>query len=205
MNYNALASADTITKTADALAANGFKPVHVHTKEEALAKVQELIPEGISIINGASETLREIGFVDLLKSGKHPWKNLHDAILAETDQAKQGQLRREATLSEFYVGSVSALTETGELLIASNSGSQMPSLSFSSPNIALVVGANKIVPTLNEGFTRLEKHVVPLEDERLKKAYGIPTTWAKTLVLHKENPMAGRSVYVIIVDEILGF
>ena len=156
-------------------------------------------------MNGASQTLEQIGYIEYLKSGTHGWNNLHAAIVAETDTAKQGKLRKEATLSDYYVGSVHALTETGEMLIASNTGSQLPNIAFSSQNLILVVGANKIVPDMNAGFARIKDHVVPLEDERMKGVYGYGTQWSKTLVLHQENPALGRTVRVIIVKESLGF
>ena len=196
---------DTIQKTAAALAGNNFKPLVVGTKEEALAKIKELIPAGASVMNGSSQTLHEIGFIDVLTSKSHPWNNLHDAVLAETDPAKQALLRRQSVVSDFYLGSVHALTETGEMVIASNSGSQLPHLAFTSPNLILVVGVQKIVPTLTDAFQRVDTHVVPLEDERMKKAAGYGTMQAKTLILHKENPAIGRNVYVLIVNESLGF
>jgi L-lactate utilization protein LutC len=183
----------------------GFNPILVASKEEALAKIQEIIPEGASIMNGASETLREIGFTDLLKAGAHKWNNVHDAVLAEQDKTKQTTLRRQSVLSDYYLGSAHAIAETGEIVIASNSGSQLPHLAFTSPNVVLVVGAQKIVPTLADAFLRLEEHVVPREDVRMKGVYGFGTTHAKTLIMHKENPMMGRKVHVIIVNESLGF
>jgi hypothetical protein len=54
-------------------------------------------------------------------------------------------------------------------------------------------------------MNRIKEAVIPMEDERMNKVYGFGTTWAKTLVLHKENPNMGRSVNVIFVDEVLGF
>lgn len=205
MDYKTVASAASIDTTISSLKEHNFEPIQVNSKEEALAKIHELLPEGASVMNGASETLHQIGYIDVLKSGKHPWHNLHDAIIAEKDAAKQGQLRRESALSDFYLGSVHALSETGELIIASNSGSQLPHLAFTSPNLILVVGANKIVPTLSEGFKRIEEHVIPLEDVRMKAAYGFGTKHNKTLTLRGENPMMGRKVYIIIVNESLGF
>lgn len=200
-----LAGSQSIEKTMESLTEHGFVPVYVRSKEEALEKLKEAIPAGASVMNGASETLREIGLTDLLKSGEHPWRNLHDVILVEKDPERQGQLRRESVVSDVYLGSVHALTETGELVIASNSGSQLPHLAFTSPQLVLVVGAQKIVPTLSDAFARIENEVIPQEDERMKGAYGFGTLWAKTLILHKENPAFGRKVLVLIVDEELGF
>lgn len=204
-DYKNLASKELIDTASKALGDNSFTPYHVNTKEEALAKVKELIPDNASIMNGSSVTLSEIGFVDYLKSGNHKWNNLHEAVLAESDPEKQSLLRRQSVVSDYYVGSVHALSATGELVIASNTGSQLPHLVFTSPNIVLVVGAQKIVPTLGDAIKRLEDYVISLEDERMKEMYGFGTTYSKTLILHKENPMMGRKIHVIIVDEKLGF
>ena len=89
MEFNTLPSNEIMEKTSAALREHGFNAIQVNSKEEALAKVRELIPEGVSIMNGTSMTLKEIGYIDLLKSGNHKWNNLHDAILAETDPQKQ--------------------------------------------------------------------------------------------------------------------
>jgi len=156
-------------------------------------------------MNGASRTLEEVGFVGHLKSGDHDWHNLHEAILSEKDPALQAKLRRMSVVSDFYLGSVHALSSTGEMVIASNTGSQLPHLVYTSPNIILVVSTQKITPTLTDALERLRVHVIPLEDERLVKAHGIHTTHAKTLIMHRENPDMGRKVHVILVEEKLGF
>ena len=69
---------------------------------------------------------------------------------------KESSLRKQSALSDYYLGSVHALlSETGELVIASNSGSQLPHLVFTSPNIILVVGTQKITSTLDEAIKHL--------------------------------------------------
>ncbi|MBI5004228.1 lactate utilization protein [Candidatus Kaiserbacteria bacterium] len=204
-SYSQTADSQIIQATMDALSARHFIPYRAENRSEALSKIRELIPAGVSVMNGSSRTLQDIGFIDVLKNHDHPWDNLHDAILAETDPDKQAQLRKYSVASDFYLGSVHALTQEGELVIASNTGSQLPHLAFTSPNIILVVGSQKIVPTLDDAMRRLQAHVIPLEDERMKEAYGFGTTHAKTLILHRENPSMGRKVNVIIVDETLGF
>ena len=205
MNYDQIASDEIITKTIEGLKGKNFNPVLVNSKEEALAKIKELIPARVSIMNGSSVTLEEIGFMQYLKDGKHGWNDLHANILAENDATKRGELRKQSVLADFYLGSVHALAENGEMIVASNSGSQLPHLVFTSKNIILVVGAQKIVPDLTEGMKRLENYVVPLEDDRMMKAYKAHTTNNKTLIIHGENPASGRVFHVIIVKEKLGF
>lgn len=204
-DFTVLAAHNVIEKTMKALKEHNFIPIHVKSGKDALAKIKELIPDGVTVMNGSSTTLHEIGYTDFMKNGNHKWNNLHEAILTENDPAKQAQLRLQATISDYYLGSVHALSETGEIVVASNTGSQLPHLANTSQNIILVVGAQKIVPTLADAFRRLEEQVIPLEDERMKGVYGVGTMHSKTLILHKENPMMGRKIYVIIVDEKLGF
>src|SRR5437763_12588403 len=114
MKYNTLATKEIIDETIKNLAANNVEGIFVNTGAEALAKIKELIPAGASVMNGASVTLEQAGFVDYLKGGTHGWNNLHEGILAEKDPAKQSALRKQAALSDYYLGSVHALAETGE-------------------------------------------------------------------------------------------
>ncbi len=204
-NFNQLADNSVVLKTINSLKANGFLPLLVNSKEEAFEKIQEVIPDDASVMNGTSATLKEIGYIEYLKEGGHKWNNLHEKVLAELDPEKQAKLRKTSVISDFYLGSAHAVTENGEILIASNTGSQLPHLVYTSQNIIFVVGAQKIVSDIDEAFKRLNEHVIPLENERMKGVYGVGTTHAKTLILHKENPMMGRKIYVIVVNEKLGF
>lgn len=205
MDYTTLASDLVLEAATKGLAARNFTPVVVATKEEALAKIQEMIPAGASVMNGASTTLQEIGFIDYLKAGQHGWDNLHVAIVAEQDPDKQRALRHKSLASDFYLGSVHALTEQGELVIASNSGSQLPNLVFGSMNVVLVVGTQKIMPTLAEAETRLREYVVPLEDARMKSVGMGGTALNKLVHFFAEPAYTGRKITVILVKEKLGF
>lgn len=205
MEYTALASADTLEKLASNLKARNFEPIIVENKEEALAKIKELVPPGASVMNGASTTLQEIGFVEYLKSGTHGWRNLHESIHAEQDPAKQAEARRQALLSDYYFGSVHALSEAGELVIASNSGSQLPHIAYSSPNVVLVVSTQKVMPTLEAAEQRLREHVVPLEDQRMKSVGMGGTALNKLFHFFGEPAYTGRKVRIILVEEKLGF
>ncbi len=204
-NYTTLAGREVIEETIKNLAANNIEGIFVQTGAEALAKIKELIPAGASLMNGASRSLEQIGFVDYLKEKKHGWNNLHDGILEEKDPAKQATLRKQAVLSDYYLGSVHALSQTGEFIVASNSGSQLPHITFTSPNLIFVVGAQKMVPNLEAGMKRLHEHVIPLEDARMMEAYKVHTYPSKVLMFKKEQPYLGRKVIMIIVGEVLGF
>lgn len=205
MNYNQLASAESIKTTVLQLAQHNVEAIVVDNKQTAMDKIKELIPAGASVMNGSSVTLETIGYVDYLKAGQHGWNNLHESIAKETDPTKQAALRQQAIHADYYLGSVHALSETGEFVIASNTGSQLPHVVFTSKNLIFVVGAQKIVPTLADALSRLDKYVIPLEDKHMQGKYGMGTQSNKVLIFKGENPMMSRKVRVIIVKEVLGF
>jgi len=155
-------------------------------------------------MTGSSTTLEQIGFVELLKSGKHPWKNFKDILLAEKDQAKQMELRKKSVAIDYFIGSVHAVTENGEVLIASASGSQLPSYAFSSDNVIWVAGTQKIVPTVEEGFRRIREYCFPLEDKRMKSV-GFPGSAIGKILLFEREIMPNRKIKLIFVNEKLGF
>lgn len=205
MPFDQLATQDSIDKTASALWERNIAVQIVENKDAALTTVKSLLPDGADIMTGASVTLEQIGFVDFLKSGKHPWSNRKTAIVAEQDPAQQAVLRKQATLAEYFLGSVHAITEQGQLLIASASGSQLPSIAYSGKNIILVAGTQKIVPDLEHGMERIRQFIFPLEDQHMKDL-GLPgSSINKILVVEREGKTSGRKLHLVLVKEKLGF
>lgn len=205
MDYTTLATQEIIDATIQALGSHNFKTSVADTKEQALEFIKRTIPAGASVMNGSSVTLEQIGFVDYLASNSHPWNNLHAAVLAEQDPAKQALLRKQAVLSDWYLGSAHAVTQTGELIFGSNSGSQLPHILYTSPNVLLVVSTKKIVPAIKDALDRLESFVVPLEDQHMRQKYNVGTALNKEVIFRGENPKSGRTIQVLFVKESLGF
>lgn len=204
MNYENLASDAVLETVVVALKERNITAVVVSTRDEALEKIKSLIPRNSPVMNGSSTTLKEIGFIDYLREGKHGWKNVHEEILNEKDPVRQTRLRKEATLADYFLGSVHAITEEGQLVVASGSGSQIPSYAFSSDNVIWVAGAQKIVPDLGSAMKRLKEHVIPLENKRVQSVGGSGTTLGRVLIFEREI-MPNRHLTLILVKEKLGF
>lgn len=205
MNYDTQAIKESLDKTIKSLQGKGYQVFNVKDRIEALEKIKTLIPPNVSVMNGASKTLDQIGYLDFLKSGKSGWNDLHAKVAAESDPEKRRKIRKEATLSDFYLGSVNALTEDGQMVIASNSGSQLTSIAFNSTNLIFVISTNKIVPSLEEAMKRIEEFVYPLENQHMKDLGAPGTMLSKVLIFKGENPMMGRKINIILVNEKLGF
>ena len=204
MNYETIPSAEITEKTTAALKERNINVIVANTKEEALEKVKSLIPGGVSVMNGSSTTLQQIGFVDYLKSGNSGWKNLHEDILEEKDPQKQAELRKQSVLAQYFLGGIQAITESGQILMASATGSQLAQPAFSADNVILVASTNKIVPTIDDAFTRLKEYVFPLENERMKTVGYPGSVIGKVLIFEREiNP--ARKITIVLINEKLGY
>jgi hypothetical protein len=206
MAYDTLPAPEQVQRTLEAVNARGIHAELVETKEAALKRVQDLIPPGAVVMTGASVTLQQIGFEEVLISGDHPWRNFKADLLAEKDPAKQSALRRQGTLAEFYLGSVNALAETGELVFASGSGSQLPAYAYTSRNVIWVVGAQKITPTLEDALQRVRGYVLSLEDQRQRSLGNqAGSRINRILIIEGEPAYLRRNLTLILVNQVLGF
>ena len=206
MAYKTIPDAERLQRTVDAVNRRGIHTELAQTKESALERVQSLIPAGAVVMTGASVTLQQIGFEALLISGNHPWRNFKADLLAEKDPLKQSAMRREGTLAEYYLGSVNALAETGELVFASGSGSQLPAYAFTSRNVIWVAGTQKITPTLEDAVRRVREYVLPLEDQRQKSIGNqAGSRINRMLIIEGEPAYLRRNLRLILVNQALGF
>ncbi|HKC14449.1 MAG TPA: lactate utilization protein [Patescibacteria group bacterium] len=201
-NWTELPDQKIIEKTIESLKANGIDAFSVENGKEAKEKALELIPQGAEIMTMTSVTLDSIGLPkEINESGKY------DSVrnkLNSLDRKTQGrEMQKLGAAPEWVVGSVHGITQDGKVLVASNTGSQLPAYVYGSDHVVWVVGAQKIVKDLDEAWKRLYEHTLPLESERLKKIYNVPSFVSKVLIVQKEIK-PGR-ITMIIVKEVLGF
>jgi hypothetical protein len=200
-SYDQLPDEETVQETVENLEARGFDVVVVDTAEEALDELVDAIPAGASVMNGHSTTLEEIGFVDYLNGDDHDWENLAGQVWGIDDDEERNQFRREAQAADYFLGSVNAIAETGELVAADASGSRVGAYPFAAGNLLLVSGVNKVVDDLDAALDRVEEFVFPLEDARAQDAYGVGSVVAKQLIYRHENE-AGRTTVVLVRDDL---
>jgi len=200
--YSQTPADETIQKTVKALADNNFKVEVAENGQEAKEKVLKLLPLSAEVFTMSSQTLEAIGIAkEINETGKY---NAIRPKLFSMDRKTQGrEMTKLGAAPDWVVASVQAVTQNGHLLIASNTGSQLSAEAYAGGKIIFVVGAQKIVKDTNEGIKRIYQYSLPLENERAKKAYGMPSAVNKILIINKEI-MPGR-ITVILVKEKLGF
>ena len=196
------ASAQRLERAAAALTAHGFAVEILDDAAAARTRIKDLIPDGASVFTGASETLRLSGIdEDINNSGRYDAMRTRGLTM---DRATQmDEIRRLLASPDVIVGSVGAVTETGSLVVASASGSQLPGYAGGAARAIWIVGAQKVVPDLSSALRRIEDHCLPLENDRAMKIYGQPSALNRVLILNAE-PHPGRGI-VLLLREAIGF
>lgn len=197
-----LASNEQIERTAQALEANGIHTLIAENAEEAKRLFFELVPDGSEVFLGASVTLETLGIKDEIDASGR-FDALRPKMFAMNRETQGREIRKLGGAPDYAAGSVHAVTEDGHVLIASNTGSQLGPYASGAGKVIWVVGAQKLVKDLNEGFRRIQEYVLPLEKEHMKQLYNASTAVSKLLIFNKEI-RPGR-VTLIIVKETLGF
>jgi hypothetical protein len=196
------APAERLERAAAALTAHGFTVEILDDAAAARARIQALIPQGASVFTGASETLRLSGIeADINASGRY--QAVRPLVLAMDRVTGADDIRRMTASPDVAVGSVAALTETGSLVIASASGSQLPGYAGGAARAIWVVGAQKVVSDLSAALRRVEEHCLPLESARAQVAYGQPSAVNRLLILNAEF-RPGRGT-VLLLREAIGY
>jgi YkgG family uncharacterized protein len=197
-----LASNEQIERTVKALETNGIHAVVAENGEEAKRIFFELVPEGAEVFLGASVTLETLGIKHVIdKSGQY--EAIRPKMFAMNRETQGREIRKLGSAPDYAAGSVHAVTEDGQVMIASNTGSQLGPYASGAGKVIWVVGAQKLVKDLNEGFKRVYEYDLPLETEHMRQLYNAGTGVNKVLIVNRE--IRPNRITMIIVKEALGY
>lgn len=198
--YNTTKDLEVVNKTISMLKANGIDAVLAKDSSDAKNIVLGMIPKEAPVMTMTSVTLDETGIAkEINESGNFASARVE---LAKATDAKEKKVI--ANIPDYVVGSVHAITEEGQVLIASNTGSQLPAYVYTADHVIWVVGTQKIAKNLEDGMKRIYDYVLPLESERAKKAYGVPGSFVSKVLIVNREITAGR-ITVVFVPEKLGY
>ena len=194
-----------------ALESRNMEAFYVKTKEAALAKALELIPEGSSISWGGTMSAQEIGLTDALHKGKY---DVYDREQVETREEKE-KIAHQALNCDFFIGSTNALSEDGVLVNVDGNANRVAAFAYGPKNVLLIVGMNKVVKTEADAMSRARNEAAPINAQR----FGVDTPCVKNgscfnckspqciccQILITRFSKVPKRTKIILVDENLGF
>ena len=199
--FTALPDDETVAATVVALEEHGSSVEVVADLDAAREAVLARIPAGSSVMTNTSVTLQETGIAEAINDGG-AYDSARNKIMAFDFETQLQEMKLIGNQPDFALGSVHAVTRDGGLLIASASGSQLASYAWGAAKVIFVVGAQKLVPSLEAARERIFAHSLKLEDGRAIAAYGQHSFVGKILEIHQELP--GR-IHVVLIRQPVGF
>ncbi|KDN87192.1 LUD domain-containing protein [Kitasatospora cheerisanensis] len=196
------AAAESLERAAEALAARGFAVEVLADAAAARARVGELVDEKDAVYAYSSETLRLSGLDEDLADDRYP-RAVKPRVLTMDRETEADGIRQLLGTPDVVVGSVVAVTETGSVVLASGSGSQLPATTGGAARVIWIVGAQKVVPDLPAALRRLEEHALPLESERTEAAYGVPSAVNQLVVFNA--PTRFSRATVLLLRQAIGY
>ena len=191
-----------ILRTVAALQFRNVEAVVAEDGDDARQKLIAMIPDGAEVFKSTSETLDTIGYSDYFNQTDR-YKNLNREMAAETDREQQRELRRLASVAEYYIGSVHAVAETGEVIVASGSGSQLGAYVYGAKQVVWVVGVQKICPSLTEAIARVRGFSVERHHQWAEESGRTAGPMGKLMIF--ENEQAPGRVRMVLIKEAVGW
>ena len=197
--------ADKIIKGLESRNMTGY---YAATREEALAKALEIIPEGSTIGMGGSVSAAEIGLVDAVKNGNYNF-------IDRSQYADQREAYLKTCDADFFLASVNAMTEDGVLINIDGNSNRVSAIAHGPKHVLFIVGINKVCKDVDSAMKRARNVAAPINAQR----FGLSTPCAQTgscfnckspdticcqFLITRYSRHPGR-IHVILVNDNLGF
>lgn len=141
----------------------GIEGYYCNTKEDTLTLIKSLLTENATISWGGSETLRQIGLLDELRSSNYI---IYDRNTAKKTEEKNAMYSKIVT-SDFFFCSSNAITLDGELVNIDGNGNRVACLITGPKNVIVIAGMNKVVTDVDSAMKRIRNHAAPMNALRL--------------------------------------
>lgn len=194
-----------------ALNSRNMEAFLVGTKEEALKKALELIPEGSSVGWGGSASIEEIGLKEAIKNGKYKVVDREKG----SSQEEAEKLMHDIFFCDYFLASSNAVSEDGVLVNVDGNSNRVAAICYGPKHVIMIIGMNKVVKSVEDAMSRARNTAAPLNAQRFDidtpcKKTGCcydckkPDTVCCQILITRYSRHVGR-IKVILVNEELGF
>lgn len=195
-------------KVIEGLRSRNMEGYYASSREEALKKALELIPEGSSVTMGGGMSIHEIGLSKALKEGNYNFID-RDAY----EDKRQAMLM--AYDADFFLSSVNAMTDDGILVNVDGNSNRVSAIAQGPRHVIFIVGMNKICSDVDSAMKRARTVAAPINAQR----FGLDTPCSKKgtcfdckspdticcqILITRFSRHKGR-IRVILVNDNLGF
>lgn len=188
-----------------------FDIYYCENGDEAANKAMSLIDKNDSVSWGGSYTVSQIGLIEKLRTSGY---NLIDREKGGSAE-ERAEIMRQGLLADTFLMSSNAVTEDGILVNIDGNGNRVAAMCFGPKSVIMIIGMNKVCPTLEEAEDRAHNIAAVKNAER----FGLTKTgcahgkcvnclsdecMCSYIVKTRRSKEKGR-IKIILVGESLGF
>ncbi len=188
-----------------------FDAFYCKTKEEALHKAMELIPERSSVGWGGALSAQQIGLLDAVRAGNY---RAIDRDTCKTAEEKE-QAARDCLSADVFITGANALSMDGQMVNIDGSGNRVAAIIFGPKNVLVIAGMNKVTESLEAAVTRARTIAAPMNQQRFQLNNPCTVTGCcgdcksedcicNQIVITRHCRPAGRICFILVGEE-LGF
>lgn len=139
-----------------------FDAYYCDSKQDALAKALELIPENDLVSWGGAMSAQQIGLIDAVRSGAH---RTIDRDKCETVEARE-QAMKDALFCDTFIMGANAMSMDGQMVSIDGTGNRIGALVYGPKSVVVIVGMNKVEDTLEGAIQRARTVAAPKNKQR---------------------------------------
>ena len=135
---------------------------YAETKEDALKKALELIPEGARVSWGGTMSAAKIGLTKAIQEGNYNFIDRNGASTPEEKRARE----IEAYGSDYFIASSNAITEDGILVNLDGNANRVSCIAYGPEHVLMIIGMNKVTPDVETAVARTRHEAAPINAQR---------------------------------------
>lgn len=193
------------------LKARHFDAYYCETKEDALKKALELIPEGSTVGWGGALSAEQIGLMQALHDGNY---RPIDRSLAKSQEERE-EMMRQMMFGDVFLTGANGLSLDGQMVNIDGAGNRVAAIIYGPKSVIVVAGMNKVEDTLEDAVCRARTVAAPMNNQRFSNDNPCSVTGicgdcknekciCNQIVITRHCRPVGR-IKFILVGEALGF
>lgn len=139
-----------------------FDAYYCATKEDALRKALELIPEGSSVGWGGAMSAQQIGLLDAVRAGEYVALDREACATAEEKNA----IARKCLDADVFITGANAISMDGQMVNIDGFGNRVAAIIFGPKKVLVIAGMNKVVDALDAAVQRARTVAAPANQQR---------------------------------------
>ena len=139
-----------------------FEAYYCDTRQDALAKALELIPEGSLVSWGGAMSAQQIGLIGAMRVGNYRTIDRDKCVTAE----EREQAMKDALFCDTFLMGANAMSMDGQMVSIDGTGNRIGALVYGPKSVIVIVGMNKVEDTLEEAIRRARTVAAPKNKQR---------------------------------------